>query len=59
MGGAIRFEGISRQLGGREILKDVTSAAKQEDIFETFGEGIIAMYPTVLRRICLWQSKDY
>jgi len=37
MGEAIRLEAISKQLGGREILKGVSFAVKQGDIFGYLG----------------------
>ncbi|MBL7119531.1 MAG: ABC transporter ATP-binding protein [Dehalococcoidia bacterium] len=37
MSEAIRLEGVSKQLGGREILKDVSFAVKQGDIFGYLG----------------------
>jgi len=37
MSDAIRLEGISKQLGGREILKGVSFAVKQGDIFGYLG----------------------
>lgn len=37
MGDAIRLEGISKQLGEREVLRDVSFIAKQGDVFGYLG----------------------